>query len=130
MTRTEAKTFQKELASAIQSVLNKYNLTLTQNGVTFGETEVKVSLKMKQLNTDGTHKVDDFTERLLNLELRSSGVKNIPATIVGSKVQHRISGKTFIITGYNSRAQKYPIEAQEVSSGQIYKLSSVGLMFV
>lgn len=130
MTRTEAKTFQKELSSAIQSVLNKYNLTLTKNGVTFDDREVKVSLKMEQLNTDGTHKADDITERLLSFELRSSGVKNIPVTIVGSKVHHRISGKTFIITGYNRKAQKYPIEAQEVSTGQMYKMRADGLMFI
>lgn len=130
MTRTEAKTFQKDLTSAIQSVLNKYNLTLTKNGVTFDDREVKVSLKMEQLNTDGTHKADDYTEKMLGFEFRMNGTQNIPSTIVGSKVHHRISGKTFIITGYNSRAQKYPIEAQEVSTGQMYKMRVDGLMFI
>lgn len=129
MTRTEAKTFQKDLTSAIQSVLNKYNLTLTQNGVTFGDREVKVSLKMEQLNTDGTHKADDITERLLSFELRSSGVQNIPTTIIGSKVRS-LSGKVFTITGYNRKAQKYPIEAQEVSTGQMYKMKADGLRFI
>lgn len=129
MTRTEAKTFQKELSSAIQSVLNKYNLTLTKNGVTFGDREVKVSLKMEHLNADGTHKADDITERLLSFELRSSGVKNIPATIVGSKVK-TLSGEVFTITGYNNKARKYPIEAQRVKTGQMYKMGANGLQFI
>ena len=129
MTRTEAKTFQKELSSAIQSVLNKYNLTLTKNGVTFGDREVKVSLKMEQLNTDGTHKADDYTEKMLGFEFRLSGAKNIPSTIVGSKVKS-FSGKVFIITGYNNKARKYPIEAQEASTGQMYKLKASGLQFI
>ena len=129
MTKTEAKNLHSDLSNAIQSVLNKYNLKLTSNSLRFGEREVKLSLGMEQLNADGTHKADDFTENMLRWEFRSSQVQNIPATIVGSKVKS-FSGETFIITGYNRRAQKYPIEAQNVKTGQMYKLKAFGLQFV
>ena len=129
MNRTEAKNFHNDLNQALAPLLKKYNLTLTKNGVTFGERDVKVSLGFEQLNSDGSHKADESTEKILRLEFRMSGVQNIPATIVGSKVQSR-SGKVFVITGYNGRAKKFPIEAQEVSTGQMYKMAADGLKFI
>lgn len=129
MTKTEAKNLHSDLTNAIQSVLNKYNLRLTSNSLRFGEREVKLSLGMEQLNADGTHKADDYTENWLRHEFSLSGIKNIPSTIVGSKVKS-FSGETFIITGYNRRAQKYPIEAQNVKTGQMYKMRADGLRFI
>lgn len=129
MTKTEATTLHTELTNAIKSVLNKYNLTLKGNSLRFGERVVKLSLEMEQLNSDGSHKADDYTENWLRHEFSLSGNKNIPTTIVGSKVKS-FSGETFIITGYNRRAQKYPIEAQNVKTGQMYKLKAFGLQFV
>lgn len=129
MTSAEAKALHTELTNTIKSILNKYNLTLKGNSLRFGERAVKFSLEMEQLNSDGTHKSDDYTENWLKHEFSTSGVKNIPSTIVGSKVKS-FSGETFIITGYNRRAQKYPIEAQNVKTGQMYKLTVKGLQFV
>lgn len=129
MTRTEATSLHRELDAAIKNILGKYNLTLTRNNLSFGERDVKLTVTMEQLNTDGTHKADDITERLLSFELRSSGVKNIPATIVGSKVK-TLSGEVFTITGYNRKAKKYPIEAQRVKTGQMYKMRANGLQFI
>ena len=129
MTRTEATSLHRELDAAIKAVLGKYNLTLTRNNPSFGEREVKLTVTMEQLNADGTHKADDYTERMLGFEFKLSGAKNIPFTIVGSKVKS-FSGKVFIITGYNNKARKYPIEAQEASTGQMYKLKSSGLQFI
>ena len=129
MTRTEASNLNKDIRTALESVLKQYNLTLTRNSLTFGERDVKVNLTMEQLNTDGTHKADDKTEYLLRCALSMKGNKNLPATIVGSKVK-TFTGETYIITGYNSRASKYPVEAQRVSDGQMFKLTGYGLQFV
>lgn len=129
MTKTEAKNLHSDLTNAIQTVLNKYNLRLTSNSLRFGEREVKLSLGMEQLNADGTHKADDFTENMLRHEFSICGIQNIPTTIVGSKVRS-LSGKVFTITGYNRKAQKYPVEAQEVTTGQMYKMKAFGLQFV
>ena len=129
MTRTEAQNLQREIDTALKSILSKYNLRMTSNNIRFGEREVKLSVGMEQLNADGTHKVDGGMENALRLEFHLSGIQNTPKTIIGSKVRS-ISGKVFIITGYNRRAQKYPIEAQEASTGQMYKLQARGLQFV
>ena len=129
MNRTEATSLHRELDAAIKAVLDKYNLTLTRNNLSFGEREVKLTVTMEQLNADGTHKADDYTENMLRHELTMCGVKNIPTTIVGSKVKS-LSGEIFTITGYNRRAPKYPIEAQRVKTGQMYKMSGRGLQFI
>ena len=129
MTKTEATNLHKDLTNAIQTILNKYNLRLTSNSLRFGEREVKFNLGMEQLNADGTHKSDDATEYLLRTALSMKGVKDLPTTIVGSKVTS-YTGDTYIITGYNSRASKYPVEAQRVSDGQMFKLTGYGLKFV
>ncbi len=129
MTKTEATNLHRDLTNAIQTVLNKYNIRLTSNSLRFGEREVKLSLGMEQLNADGTHKADDYTEAMLKHEFSICGVQNIPTTIVGSKVRS-FSGKIFTITGYNRKAQKYPIEAQEVTTGQMYKMRADGLRFI
>lgn len=129
MTRTEATSLHRELDAAIKAVLGKYNLTLTRNSLSFGEREVKLNITMEHLNTDGTHKSDPYTENMLRHEFTMCGVKNIPATIVGAKVKS-FSGEIFTITGYNHRAQKYPIEAQRDISGQMYKMSGRGLQFI
>ena len=129
MTRTEAQNFQRDLNSAIESVLRQYNLTKTSGGVRFGEREVKVSLTLEQLNSNGTHKADEGMENWLRHEFHLNGVQNLPAQIIGSKVKSW-NGKVFEITGYNRKAHKYPIEAMEVSTGQMYKLTGNGLKFV
>lgn len=129
MNKTEATKFHNELTAALAPILKKYNITMRRNNLSFGEREVKLSITMEQFNTDGTHKADDYTERQLRQELTALGVKNIPTTIVGSKVKS-LMGETYTITGYNRRAQKYPIEAQSVRTGQMYKLTGRGLQFI
>lgn len=129
MTKTEATNLHRELDSAIRNILGKYNLTLKSNSLRFGEREIKWNLSMEQLNTDGSHKADDYTENMLRYEFSTSGVKNIPSKIVGSKIKS-FSGETFIITGYNRRAQKYPVEAQRVSDGQMFKMMGRGVQFI
>jgi len=130
MTKTEATNLNKELNTAINSILDKYNLKITRSSLSFGEREVKLHVIMEHLNEDGSHKSDDYTERMLKHELTMNGIKNIPSTIVGSKIMSIFSGEYFIITGYNSRAQKYPIEAQRIKTGQIYKMTGKNIKFV
>ena len=84
---------------------------------------------MEQLNTDGSHKSDLYTENMLRHELKLLGISNIPSTIVGSKIRGS-NGDVYIITGYNRRAQKYPVEAQRVIDGQMFKLTGRGIQFI
>ena len=130
MTKTEATALHRELNTAIDSILAKYNLKCTRNSLSFGEREVKLSITMEHLNTDGTHKADPYTEAMLRHEFSMNGTQNIPETIVGSKVISVLSGEVFTITGYNRKAQKYPVEAQSVRTGQMYKLTGRNLKFV
>ena len=129
MTNTEATNLHRELDSAIKSILGKYNLTLKGNSLRFGEREIKWNLSMEQLNTDGSHKADDYTENMLRHEFTILGIKNIPSTIVGSKVK-TLRGEIYTITGYNRRAQKYPVEAQRDSDGQMFKLTGRNVQFI
>jgi len=129
MTKTEATNLHRELDSAIKSILGKYNLTLRGNSLRFGDREVKLNITMEQLNTDGSHKADDYTENMLRHELKMLGISNIPSTIVGSKIKS-LMGEVYTITGYNRRAQKYPVEAQRVSDGQMFKLTGRGIQFI
>ena len=129
MTREEAKNFSNDINSAIESVLRKYNLTKKSGGVKFGEREVKFNITMEQLNNDGSYKADPYTETMLKHEFSTWGIQSIPSTIVGSKIRS-FSGKEFVITGYNRKAQKYPVEAQEIKTGQMYKMSARGLQFI
>ena len=129
MTKSEATALHRELDSAIKSVLGKYNLTLRGNSLRFGDREVKLSITMEQLNTDGSHKADDYTENMLRHELKMLGISNIPSTIVGSKVK-TLRGEIYTITGYNRRAQKYPVEAQRDSDGQMFKLTGRNIQFI
>jgi len=129
MTRTEAKNFQSELNTAIESILRKYHLSKTRGNVTFGDRDVKVTLSFEQLEANGAHKADPYTENMLRYEFHMNGVMNTPSTIVGSKVKH-LMGDTFVITGYNSKAKKFPIIATGIKDGKSYKLSGRGLQFI
>jgi len=129
MTKSEATALHRELDSAIKNILGKYNLTLTRNSLSFGEREVKLNITMEHLNTDGSHKADPYTENMLRHEFTMLGIKNIPSTIVGSKVK-TLRGEIYTITGYNRRAQKYPVEAQRDSDGQMFKLTGRNIQFI
>lgn len=129
MTKTEAKNLHSDLTNAIQTILNKYNIIMRKNNLSFGEREVRLNISMEQLNTDGSHKADDYTENMLRHEFTMLGIKNIPSTIVGSKVK-TLWGEVYTITGYNRRAQKYPIEARSMRTGQMFKLTGRNVQFI
>lgn len=100
----------KALRSEMQEVLNKYavnaNLDVSVGNMSYSDAEVtiKVGAKIKGAVT--------MTDRILEGEVTRYGLKMVNA-----------SGDT--ITGYNTRAGKYPFQYTCGSTGKRYKCSTV-----
>lgn len=130
MVRTIAKAFHEEMNATLKALFAKYNLTRKSSHVTYGENFLKISINCEELEADGTHKSDPATESALRYTLTDCGVKNIPAVIVGAKFKMGLHGNTiYTITGFNSRAPKYPIEI-EAEDGKKYKHTGRGIRFI
>lgn len=129
MTRTEAKAFHDEMNAALAPIFAKYHLQIKKNNVTFGEKDVKISITTEQLDEAGNHKSTDVEEYLLRAHLESKGAKNIPDRIIGAKFRIIGHNDIYTITGYNGRAQSYPIEFKS-SRGAQYKGKGTNIIFL
>lgn len=100
----------KALRAEMQEVMNKYavnaNLDISVGNMSYSDAEVtiKVGAKIKGAVT--------MTDRILEGEVTRYGLKMVNA-----------SGDT--ITGYNTRAGKYPFQYTCGSTGKRYKCSTV-----
>lgn len=127
MTRTEAKAFHNELSKTLEGLFEKYHLRKERSNISYGDASVRICITCEQLEADGAHKTDPLTESLIRSTLERFGVKNLPETLVGSKI--KTNGQIFTITGFNARAPKYPLEI-EGADGRRYKHTGRGVRFV
>ena len=130
MIRAKAKAFHEELNAILAPLFDKYNLSRKSSHVTYGENSIKVTINCDELEADGTRKSDPATESALRFTLMECGVKDIPAEIVGAKFRMSAHGTmVYTITGYNSRAPKYPVEIVD-ANGKKYRHTGRGIRFI
>jgi hypothetical protein len=114
--RPNIQGLRNEIDEALDRVAKKYGITISAGNCSFSGNEANFKLKLNTKGTDGTV----ITQESMNWELYKSRT-NCSHLKVGDKIT--IQGGTYILTGYNTRARKAPIQFKDVHGHTNYKCS-------
>jgi len=105
-TRNEVKNLRDEINSALSSIEEKYGIKIATGNATFSNTECNFKLKLNTKTSDGTIQ----TQESRNWDFYKSRT-NCSHLSVGDRI--KIQGADYILTGYNTRARKAPIQFKD-----------------
>jgi len=123
MVKTEITQFNKanlqslrtEIDNALKAVENQFGIKLHAGNASFSGNEVTFKLKGNTIGEGGTV----ITREATNWD-RHRGLHGMDHLSVGDQIT--IQGKSYTLTGYNTRARKAPVEFKD-SRGNGYKCS-------
>ena len=113
--RPNIKGLRNEIDEALDRVAKKYGITISAGNCSFSGNEANFKLKLNTKGTDGTVITDE--SRYWDMYKSRTNCSHLK---VGDKIT--IQGGTYILTGYNTRARKAPIQFKD-SHGNNYKCS-------
>ena len=108
--RAECKQLAEELKVVIQRTLNKYGLTVSENGGKYAPTGHTATLSFKI-------DVPAMAEKVANRDAELLGAKFNVGYVFNS------NGEEFKVTGFNLRRRKYPVSADNTRTGKSYKFT-------
>ena len=117
MTLEKVKIIHAEMDKALKEIMLKYDLTTESSRTTYNDDGFSFSYKV--LERSGVESKQNNAENNLKDCLACFGV-NLPKYI-GTRFV--ISGTTYEIIDYSTRAKKYPIIYRSVNTGTQYKCS-------
>jgi hypothetical protein len=113
--KTNLQGLRVEMDSALQAISNKYGITIKAGNASFSGNECTFKVKLNTKGTDGTV----ITKEAKDFD-RYKGLHGMDHLSVGDTIY--IQGSPYILTGFNTRARKAPINfTNSVGSG--YKCS-------
>ena len=113
--KTNLQTLRVEMDKALQAISNKYGITIKAGNASFSGNECTFKVKLNTKGTDGTV----ITKEAKDFD-RYKGLHGMDHLSVGDTIY--IQGSPYILTGFNTRARKAPINfTNSVGSG--YKCS-------
>jgi hypothetical protein len=118
--RTNLRLIADYLKTALASVEEKYGITFTYKGARFTASNATFKIEGITIGTDG---VAVSKERQDFLQYHS--LFNLPKEVLDQEVD--FAGDVFVVTGLNTRSQKYPVTAKRVSDGKGFKLGADGV---
>ena len=110
ITRKNIRTIEKDAMEALQAVAEKHGLDISVVSGSFNPTCYKARLSFAVKGDNGVPK--DFARNAERLGLDPNCY---------GKTFTTFSGKSFRITGINLRRRKYPVSAEQVSTGKSFK---------
>ena len=113
--KTNLQVLRMEMDKALQAISNKYGITIKAGNASFSGNECTFKVKLNTKGTDGTV----ITKEAKDFD-RYKGLHGMDHLSVGDTIY--IQGSPYILTGFNTRARKAPINfTNSVGSG--YKCS-------
>ena len=113
--KTNLQSLRLEMDKALQAISNKYGITIKAGNASFSGNECTFKVKLNTKGTDGTV----ITKEAKDFD-RYKGLHGMDHLSVGDTIY--IQGSPYILTGFNTRARKAPINfTNSVGSG--YKCS-------
>ena len=110
-TRTETKKMRTEIENALEIIAKKYGYATKVGNIKFGNViEAKITVSKMASNSHGTYantpEAQAFLERAERMGLAKDCLNE----------KYTFKGETLKITGYNSRAKKYPINYSKIDN--------------
>jgi hypothetical protein len=109
-----------DIETALKPIAEKYGITFTYKGARFTASNATFKVEGITIGTDG---VTVSKERQDFLQYHS--LFNLPKEVLDQEVN--FAGDVYLITGLNTRSQKYPVTAKRVSDGREFKLGADGV---
>jgi hypothetical protein len=109
-----------EMDLALRAISNKYGITIKTGNASFSGNECTFKVKLNTTSTDGTVITKEAKTWDLYKGLTHGPLEGLKHLSVGDKIT--ISGNTYILSGFNTRAKKAPINFTDLS-GRGYKCS-------
>ena len=118
--KSNLQTLRVEMDKALQAISNKYGITIKAGNASFSGNECTFKVKLNTTSTDGTVITKEAKTWDLYKGLTHGPLDGLKHLSVGDKIT--ISGNTYILSGFNTRAKKAPINFTDLS-GRGYKCS-------
>ena len=109
-----------EMDNALKSLEKKFGITIKAGNASFSGNECTFKVKLNTTSTDGTVITKEAKTWDLYKGLTHGPLEGLKHLSVGDKIT--ISGNTYILSGFNTRAKKAPINFTDLS-GRGYKCS-------
>ena len=109
-----------EIDKALDHVANKYGITIKAGNCSFSGNEANFKLKLNTKGSDGTVITKEMKAWGLYSNMANGPLDGLQHLSIGDKIT--IQGTPYILTGYNTRARKAPINFKDVL-GNSYKCS-------
>ena len=114
------QTLRVDMDKALQSVANKYGITIKAGNASFSGNECTFKVKCNTRGSDGTAITKEAKQWELYAGMTNGPLDGLNHLNVGDQIT--IQGSPYILTGFNSRARKAPINFKN-SAGSGYKCS-------
>lgn len=114
--RSTVKGLRVEMDAALAEISKKYGIKISTGNASFTGDEVTFKVKANVIDSE-TGNV--LTQEAKNFEIYKNSI-GLSSLSVGDTIKLR--GKSYTITGYNTRARKSPIGIKD-ASGRSYKCS-------
>ncbi len=115
-TKSEASRIREDIEQALKDIEKKYNAKVSLGGIRYGaELGVRLTFAKMAENENGAYV---HSRKAQTFMLKAEGM-GLSSDVLGQKLPYQ--GQECIITGYNTRAKKYPIEYTK--SGMGFKCS-------
>ena len=115
-TKAEVINLRNEINAALSSIEKKYGIKLNAGNASFSGNECTYKLKANTIGDGGTV----ITRESTNWDFYKSRT-NCSHLNVGDRI--KIQGADYILTGYNTRAKKAPIQFKSIDGRNHYKCS-------
>jgi len=112
------RSIREAMADVLQEVAQRFDVSIDAGSARFSPAEATVKFKVTLNNL--AEGID--TKEVANYKFHAS-LENLPP--LGSVI--RIGGDEFELTGWNTRARRYPIKAVQVRTNKKYKLAPVSV---
>ena len=109
-----------EMDCVLRELSLKYGITIKTGNASFSSNECTFKVKMNTTNTDGTAITKEAKTWDLYKKLTHGPLVGLKHLSVGDRIT--ISGNTYILSGWNTRAKKAPIDFTDLN-GNGYKCS-------
>ena len=109
-----------EMDNALKSLEKKFGITIKAGNASFSSNECTFKVKLNTTSTDGAVITKEAKTWDLYKGLTHGPLDGLKHLSVGDKIT--ISGNTYILSGFNTRAKKAPINFTDLN-GRGYKCS-------
>ena len=125
MKKEDFTSFKQDFKKALEEVEKKYNISISAGAITYETRIIGVSNFRFKVECNSLEISTNAEEASFKNTCRIYGFKE-----TDYKKSFTLTGRTYLLVGFNTRARAYPIVAEEVGSGRRVRIVRDSLDFV